>query len=213
LLRQVVVGQDAQGNDIFYNPGRYTNFNFDSKSTKGIVKLDWNINDKNRFAVIYNWLNASRGQPANRNAIAFRGPNASVLQFENAGYEINNNISSIQMELNSTFTDELVNKLQIGYTRFDDFRNPFSSPAPSIQILDATGSSSYIIAGHEPFSINNELDQKVFQITNNMNLFKGNHTYTAGFSFEKFQFDNSFNLGAYGAQGVFFPTTLPVIMP
>ena len=40
-----------------------------------------------------------------------------------------------------------------------------------------------------------------------MNIFQGNHTYTVGFSFEKFQFDNSFNLGAYGAQGVFFPTT------
>ena len=207
LLRQVVIGKDAQGNNLFYNPGAFRDFNYDSGSTKGIVKLDWNINDKNRFAIIYNWLNASREQPANRNAIAFRGPDPSVLQFENAGYEINNNINSVQLELNSTLSNEVVNKLQVGYTHFDDFRNPFSTPAPSLQILDATGSSSYIIAGHEPFSINNELDQKVFQLTNNMNIFKGNHTYTVGFSFEKFQFDNSFNLGTYGAQGVFFPTT------
>ena len=97
--------------------------------------------------------------------------------------------------------------MQVGYTHFDDFRNPFSTPAPSIVILDDTGSSNYIIAGHEPFSINNTLDQKVFQITNNLNYFQGNHTFTIGFSFEKFEFDNSFNLGAYGAQGVFFPTT------
>ncbi len=207
LLRQVVVGQDAQGNDIFYNPGRFTGFNFDQESTKGIIKLDWNINDKNRLAIIYNFLNASKGKPANRNAIAFRGPTTQTLQFENAGYEINNNIQSVQIELNSTLSDEATNKLQMGYTHFDDFRTPFSSPAPSIQILDETGSSSYIIAGHEPFSINNRLDQKVFQLTDNLNIFKGNHTYTIGFSFEKFQFDNSFNLGAYGAQGVFFPTT------
>ncbi|NHF59345.1 TonB-dependent receptor plug domain-containing protein [Flavobacteriaceae bacterium TP-CH-4] len=207
LLRQVVIGQNAQGNDIFYNPGRFEGFNFDQESTKGIIKLDWNINDKNRLALIYNFLNASKGKPANRNAIAFRGPNTQTLQFENAGYEINNNIQSVQVELNSTVSDEATNKLQVGYTHFDDFRNPFSTPAPSIQILDATGSSSYIIAGHEPFSINNRLDQKVFQITDNFNIFKGNHTYTIGFSFEKFQFDNSFNLGAYGAQGVFFPTT------
>jgi len=207
LLRQVVVGQDAQGNDIFYNPGAYEGFNFDQESTKGIIKLDWNINDKNRLAIIYNFLNASKGKPANRNAIAFRGPDTSVLQFENAGYEINNNINSVQIELNSTLQENMTNKLQVGYTHFDDFRNPFSTPAPSIQILDASGTSSYIIAGHEPFSINNRLDQKVFQLTNNLNIFKGNHTYTIGFSFEKFQFDNSFNLGAYGAQGVFFPTT------
>ena len=31
-----------------------------------------------------------------------------------------------------------------------------------------------------------------------MNIVKGNHTYTVGFSFEKFQFDNSFNLGVFG---------------
>ncbi|NNK11092.1 MAG: TonB-dependent receptor, partial [Flavobacteriaceae bacterium] len=207
LLRQVVIGQDAQGNDIFYNPGSFQDFNFDQESTKGIIKLDWNINDNNRLAIIYNFLDASKGKPANRDAITFRGPNTQTLQFENAGYEINNKIKSLQLELNSTLSDEATNKLQIGYTHFDDFRNPFSTPAPSIVILDDTGSSNYIIAGHEPFSINNRLDQKVFQLTNNLNIFKGDHTYTIGFSFEKFQFDNSFNLGAYGAQGVFFPTT------
>ena len=207
LLRQVVIGQDGQGNDIFYDPGRITGFNFDQESTKGIIKLDWNINDKNRLAIIYNFLDASKGKPANRDAITFRGPSTQTLQFENAGYEINNRIQSVQLELNSNISDNVTNKLQLGYTHFDDFRNPFSTPAPSIVLLDDTGSSNYIIAGHEPFSIFNRLDQKVFQITNNLNFFKGNHTYTVGFSFEKFQFDNSFNLGAYGAQGVFFPTT------
>ncbi|MGI9547291.1 MAG: TonB-dependent receptor, partial [Flavobacteriaceae bacterium] len=66
-----------------------------------------------------------------------------------------------------------------------------------------------IVAGHEPFSINNRLKQDVFQISNNMNIFAGKHTFTAGFSFEQFKFYNSFNLGAYffadarGAVGVF----------
>ncbi len=207
LLRQVVIGQDAQGNDLFYNPGAYEGFNFDQESTKGIFKIDWNINDKNRLALIYNFLNSTKGKPAHPSALGFRGPNTSVLQFQNSGYEINNNINSVQIELNSTLQDNITNKLQVGYTHFDDFRTPFSTPAPTLTILDATGSSNYIIAGHEPFSINNRLDQKVLQITDNMNIFKGNHTYTIGFSFEKFQFDNSFNLGAYGAQGVFFPTT------
>lgn len=206
ILRQVVVGQDAQGNDIFYDPGAITGFNFDQNSTKGIIKLDWNINDSNRLAIIYNFLDASKGKPANRDAITFRGPSTQTLQFENAGYEINNRINSLQIELNSNLSSEATNKLQVGYTHFDDFRNPFSTPAPSITLLDDTGSSNYIIAGHEPFSINNRLDQKVFQITDNLNFFKGDHTFTVGFSFEKFQFDNSFNLGVYGAQGVFFPT-------
>ncbi|VAW10014.1 Oar protein [hydrothermal vent metagenome] len=179
-----------------YDTGRYEGFTYGAESTKGIFKLDWNINDNNRLAVIYNFMNASKEKPAHPTAIALREPSFTTLQFENTGYEINNKLQSVQLELNSTLSGEVTNKLQVGYTHFDDFRNPLSAPGPSINI--SKGGVNYIIAGHEPFSIHNRLDQKVFQITNNMNIFKGNHTYTVGFSFEKFQFDNSFNLTSYG---------------
>lgn len=100
------------------------------------------------------------------------------------------------VELNSKFSETVSNKLQTGYTHFDDFRNPFSSPAPVINIQDGAG-SNYIIAGHEPFSIHNTLDQKVFQITDNLSYTVGNHSFTFGGSFEKFEFKNSFNLTGY----------------
>ncbi len=180
-----------------YNTGRFEGFTYGSESTKGILKLDWNINDNNRLALIYNFLDASKEKPAHPTAIRTRGPSFATLQFENSGYQINNKLNSFQLELNSTLSDQITNKLQVGYSHFDDFRNPLSSPAPAITILDGNG-VPYIIVGHEPFSIHNRLDQKVFQLTNNMNIFSGNHTYTVGFSYEKFQFDNSFNLGAYG---------------
>ncbi|VAW21538.1 Oar protein, partial [hydrothermal vent metagenome] len=82
-------------------------------------------------------------------------------------------------------------------THFDDFRVPKSTPMPAFRIQDGSG-GNYIVVGHEPFSINNKLDQKVFQLTNNLNISKGDHNYTIGFSYEKFEFDNSFNLGTYG---------------
>jgi hypothetical protein len=182
--------------ELGYNPGRYEGFNYGAESTKGIIKLDWNINDNNRLAVIYNFLNASKEKPAHPTAIGARGPNFTTLQFENSGYEINNELNSVQFELNSTLSDNTSNKLQIGFTHFNDFRNPFSGPAPIIAIQDGAG-SNYIIAGHEPFSINNQLDQKVFQVTDNLNFVKGDHTYTVGFAFEKFKFKNSFNLVNY----------------
>ncbi|TYP71457.1 TonB-dependent receptor [Aquimarina intermedia] len=179
-----------------YNPGAYQGFTYESESTKGIFKLDWNINDKHRAALIYNFLTASKEKPAHPTALGFRGPNAATLQFENSGYEINNRINSFQLEVNSTFSNKVSNKFQAGYTHFDDFRNPLSSPAPVITIQDGSG-SNYIIAGHEPFSINNKLDQKVIQATNNLTIFVGDHTITAGASFEMFRFKNSFNLTAY----------------
>jgi hypothetical protein len=181
---------------VGYDPGAYEGFTHASESTKGIFKIDWNINDNNRLAIIYNFLNASKEKPAHPTAIGFRGPNASTLQFQNSGYEINNELRSIQVELNSTLSDNASNKFQMGYTHFNDFRNPFSTPAPSINIYK--DGSPYIIAGHEPFSVHNRLDQKVFQFSDNMNFFKGDHTYTIGFAFEKFSFDNSFNLTSYG---------------
>jgi len=182
---------------IGYDTGAFENFSHKSESTKGIFKLDWNINDNNRLAVIYNFLNASKDKTAHPTALGFRGPNSQILQFENSGYQINNEIDSYLIELNSTITNNVTNKFQMGYTHFNDYRSPKSSPMPAFRIQDGAG-ANYIVAGHEPFSINNRLDQKVFQLTNNMSIFSGDHTFTIGFSFEKFQFDNSFNLGAYG---------------
>jgi len=183
-------------NKLGYKTGAYQGFTHNSNSNKGIVKFDWNINDDHKLAVIYNFLDASKDKPAHPTAIRRRGPDNNTMQFENSGYEINNQISSFLVELNSKFTETISNKLQAGYTHFNDFRNPFSAPAPVISITK--DGSPYIIAGHEPFSINNRLDQKVIQITDNLNIVKGNHTFTAGFSFEKFIFKNSFNLKGYG---------------
>lgn len=182
--------------NLGYNTGAYQGFLHNSNSRKGIIKLDWNVNDNNKLAFIYNFLDASKDKPAHPSALGFRGPNASILQFQNSGYQINNKLSSFLLELNSKINEKISNKLQAGYTHFDDFRNPFSTPAPVINIQDGAG-SNYIIAGHEPFSINNTLDQKVFQITDNLNYTTGNHAFTFGASFEKFQFQNSFNLGGY----------------
>ncbi len=191
--------------ELGYDTGDYEGFLYKTESVKGIAKLDWNINDNNRLSLVYNFLDASREQPAHPTALAFRGPSASTLQFENSGYQINNQLQSILLELNSTLTDNVTNKLQVGYTSFNDFRNPMSTPAPSINILE--NGSPYIIAGHEPFSINNKLEQSIFQFTDNLTYYYKNHGITMGISYEKFKFGNSFNLGAYGARGVFFPTS------
>ncbi|MBC5839246.1 TonB-dependent receptor [Flavobacterium muglaense] len=179
-----------------YNTGAYQGFKHNSGSNKGIIKFDWNINDNNKLAVIYNFLDASKDKPAHPTALGFRGPNANILQYANSGYQINNKLDSFLVELNSKVSETVSNKLQAGYTHFNDFRNPFSTPAPVINIEDGSG-ANYIIAGNEPFSIHNTLDQKVFQVTNNLTYTTGSHVFTFGGSFEKYQFKNSFNLGGY----------------
>jgi hypothetical protein len=184
-----------------YESGAYENFNFKTENQKAIVKLDWNINDANKLSFTYNYLDAFKEKPANPSAIGRRGPDFLTLQFQNAGYRINNVINGGIVELKTQLKNKAANKLQVGYTVFNDTRNPNSSPFPTIN-LNKDG-IRYIVAGHEPFSINNSLRQSVTQFTDNFNLYKGDHTITLGASFERFNFDNSFNLGAYA--GVFGP--------
>ena len=180
-----------------YETGPYEGYIHNTESTKGLFKLDFNINQNHTLTATYNFLDAFRDKPAHPTAIGNRGPDFNILQFYNSGYRINNVIHSGIIELRSLFGNKMANKFQAGYTKFKDSRDPFSEAAPVINILRDGG--RYIIAGHEPFSINNRLDQDVFQITNNFNYYAGKHTITAGVSLERFDFDNSFNLGVYDA--------------
>lgn len=199
---------NALMNKYGYNTGAYEGYMHDTENMKGIIKLDWNINDNNTLTAKYNFLDASKDNNAHPTAIGRRGPDRVTLQFENSGYQINNEIQSGIVELNSRY-ENFSNKLLLGYTKFHDYRNPFSDPFPVINIKQA--GIRGIVAGHEPFSIHNVLNQEVFQFTDNFNYYMGKHTITAGVSFEKFKFNNSFNLVAY--ETFFNPDLFPYGSP
>jgi hypothetical protein len=179
-----------------YETGPYQGFTHDQKSYKWLYKIDWNIDDINKLSFTYNGLDASKDKPAHPSAIGRRGPDYTTLQFRNSGYEITNKLHSFSTELKSNFSGKSANKLRLVYTSFRDRRNPFSSPFPVINI--SKYNTRYIVAGHEPFSINNTLNQDAFQATNDFTLYKKNHTITLGASYESFKFANSFNLTGYG---------------
>lgn len=185
-----------------YETGPYENFKHNTNNQKGIFKLDFNLSDNHKLSATFNFLDAFKEKPAHPSAIGRRGPDNLTLQFRNSGYRINNKIYSGIAELKSIFGNNFANKFQLGYTEFNDSRDPFSEPFPVLNI--GKGGVRYIIAGHEPFSIHNRLDQTVFQVTDNFNIYLNSHTLTIGSSFERFNFDNSFNLTGYGAR-VFFP--------
>jgi hypothetical protein len=180
-----------------YETGPYQNYTLDQTNYKWLAKLDWNISTVHKLSITYNGLDAKKDKPAHPSAIGRRGPDFTTLQFQNSGYEIVNKLNSFGAELKSNFINGNANKLRVVYTSFRDKRNPFSTPFPVINI--SKNGVRYIVAGHEPFSINNRLNQDAFQITNDFNAYFRNHTLTAGASFESFKFGNSFNLTGYGA--------------
>ncbi len=183
-------------NRFNYVTGPYQGFTHDQTNFKWLAKLDWNISQIHKLSFTYNGLNAKKDKPAHPSAIGRRGPDYTTLQFQNSGYEMVNKLNSFGTELKSNFKGNAANKLRMVYTLFRDIRNPFSTPFPVINI--AKFNTRYIVAGHEPFSINNALKQDAIQVTNDFTLYKKNHTITIGGSYESFKFENSFNLTGYG---------------
>ena len=179
-----------------YDTGPYQGFTHDQTNYKWLAKLDWNISDVHKLSFTYNALDASKDKPAHPSAIGRRGPDYTTLQFQNSGYEIINKLNSFSSELRSNWKGNYANKLRLVYTKFNDKRNPFSTPFPVVNI--SKYGTRYIVAGHEPFSIFNRLNQDAFQAVNDFTIFKKNHTITAGLSYESFKFANSFNLTGYG---------------
>ena len=167
-----------------------------------LAKFDWNISANNTLSLRYNYLNALRDLPPHPFVLSFnntgRGPNESSLPFKNSGYTMVNRLNSLALEVNSHQTG-YANRLFASYSGFRDHRTPFSAPFPTIEIGE--GSVTYTTAGHEPFSIHNILDQNVWQLTDNLTFFRGNHVFTLGANFERFSFFNSFNIFR---NGVFF---------
>ena len=185
-----------------YDPGPYQGYIHETNNDKLLAKLDWNVNQSNVLSFRYNYLNAKRDLGPHPFVLSFgntgRGPNATSLPFQKSGYAINNKLHSFALELNSRST-RFANRFFASYNRFRDFREPFSEDFPTIEIGEA--GVTYTTVGHEPFSINNVLDQDVWQLTNNFSVFRGRHTFTLGANFERFSFFNSFNLFRHG----FFP--------
>lgn len=183
-------------NRFGYVTGPYQGFTFNQTNYKWLAKLDWNISDIHKLTFTYNGLDAGLDKPAHPSAIGRRGPDFYTLQFQNSGYKIVNKLHSFNAELKSNFNSKYANKLRLVYTQFRDHREPFSAPFPSVNI--SKNGLRYIVAGHEPFSVHNVLNQDAFQATDNFNIFLNKHTLTFGASYESFKFANSFNLTGYG---------------
>lgn len=188
-----------------YDTGAYEGYTHSTDNEKLLLKLNWNINDRNNASLRYNYLNAFRDQGPHPFVLSFggRGPNATSLPFQNSGYRINNKLHSVAFELNSR-SDGWANRFFASYNRFEDHRDPFSTNFPTIEIVE--GGVTYATAGQEPFSIHNILDQDVFQLTNNFSYFKDKHVLTFGVNYESFSFFNSFNLFRHGLFGPIPPS-------
>ncbi|MBC6368885.1 carboxypeptidase regulatory-like domain-containing protein [Algoriphagus sp. AK58] len=187
-------------NNFNYETGPYQDYDNETLATKFLVKLDYNINDKNKLSLRYNHLDSSTDVLlSNSSSLGFGNRNLrpEALNFQNSNYSILENIRSIVAELNTRVKDNMSNSLIVGYTFQDESRGSRGTFFPMVDILN--NGSTYTTFGFEPFTPNNELRYKTFQIQDNLQIFAGKHTITTGFSYEYYESENVFFPGSQSA--------------
>ncbi len=204
-----------------YETGAYDNFpNFQSKNTKILLRLDWNISQVHKLTLKYSDLASTNDAAMSSsviNSTATNGPNAWVSQnrnsvnnmsFANSQYGFKDVVKSAALELNSNISGRFSNQLIATYTKIQTTRTSPSTVFPFVDIIgDPTKSGlaatyaggakgNYMSFGYESFSYNNDVLNKIFNITDNFTYYTGNHAITAGAAYEYQSVGNMFMPGS-----------------
>jgi hypothetical protein len=206
-----------------YETGKFDNFDaFNPKNTKYLLKLDWNINDKNKLTVKYSYLNATSDQPINgtstpnnasytftnteTNASTTRGTGGLVnsrfsnqsMSFANSNYGFINKVTTGTVELNSSISSKFSNQFLATFKKYGNPRTSKGQIFPTIDIYNGLG-SNYISAGSDPFTKYNDVIDNTYSVYDNLTYYAGKHTITGGINYEYQKVGNAFMPGAAGS--------------
>ena len=179
-----------------YETGSFTNFPADENNYKLLARLDWNITDKHRLALRYNYTKN----------LVYRSPNASSMDggtrmsearmsqasmsYANSMYSMDNLVNSFSFDLNSRLSDNLFNQFLATFSKLDDLRGSTSDEFPFIDILK--DGQAYLSLGYELFTWNNAVHNNVWNIKNELTYYSGNHKIVGGIAYEYKMADNAY---------------------
>lgn len=169
-----------------YDPGSYENVIRKLEAQRFLVKFDYNLNKQHKISIRHSYNSGENFSP--------RGSSTSRIRFENSGIYFPNTTNATTLEVSSNFENKS-NKLILGFTSVKDNRDPIGAKFPYVDIKE--GDMEF---GSEQFSTANLLEQKIFTLTNNFSLYKGQHTFTIGTHNELYDMNNVFirqNFGSY----------------
>jgi len=187
---------DFVRNEYGYETGSYTDFPADESNKKLLARLDWNITNKHRLALRYNYTknlywsspNASSMDGGTRMSEA-RMSQAS-MSYANSMYSMNNLVHSFSFDLNSRLSDNISNQFLATFSKLDDVRGTNSSEFPFIDILQ--DGQAYLSLGYELFTWNNGVHNDVWNVKDELTYYLGNHKIIGGVAYEYKMADNSY---------------------
>jgi Carboxypeptidase regulatory-like domain len=180
-------------NRFDYDTGPFEDIDDETPVKRFLIRNDYNLNNSNKIAVRYTHLNSFTDVGLSNSASALQGRtggSTQYLSFQNSNYKILENIRSGIAEWNTVIGGSMSNQLQSGYTYQDESRDSRGKFFPFVDIFE--GGANYTSFGFEPFTANNELRYKTFQIQDNFTKFSTRHSITAGGYLEKYHSDNVF---------------------
>lgn len=181
---------ESKLSEFGYDPGTFTNNETFLDSEKFTARLDFNLNQQHKLMVKHSYVSGDN--------VEGNQSNPRSIFYSNAAEAFQTTTNSTSVELNSVFGNKYANNLILGFTAVRDDRDPNGEPFPWVQIDDGNGAN--ITFGSERFSTANLLNQDIFTITDNFEIYKGKHTLTLGTHNEFYSVDNlflAFNFGEY----------------
>ena len=212
---------DYLANTYGYSTGGWENYTKNVSNMKILARVDWNITNKHHLAVRYNYTTNKRWVGTNGSSADFNstmdGSNDPLkgtrmnqnrmsqysMAFVNSMYSMENNVSSISVDLNSRLGDNLSNQFLATWSNIEDVRGSDSDKFPFIDIMNGyTGSLAdgtlkqtlepYMAAGYELFTWYNGVHNRVLNIKDDLTWYLGAHKLMGGLSYE-YQFaDNAY---------------------
>ncbi|MFC2102889.1 TonB-dependent receptor domain-containing protein [Bacteroidota bacterium] len=179
---------DVLNNQYGLNPGGFGSLTSEQPSNKLFARIDWNISQDHTLTLRHNFVDADRDLLNNRNS-------SSRIAFETYNYRITSTTNSSALQLNSTFGNNMSNELIVGFTTIRDRRAGIGADMPEIEVDEG---SLTLHVGPDRFSSANELDQDIFEVTDNFTFIAGDHALTVGTHNEFFSFRNLFIRSFFG---------------
>jgi hypothetical protein len=199
LSRVSVADMDAVSsfvnNKYGYNTGSHTDWSADNDTYKILARLDWNITDRHKLALRYNYTKSRSWKTPSTSVdggtLPYSRTSLYAMTYANSMYSMDNKVHTFSFDLNSRLTDNLSNQLLVTFSKIDDIRGSNSSDFPFVDILDGDG-GNYISLGYELFTWNNAVHNNILNIKDDVTYYLANHTITAGLSYEYQMADNMY---------------------
>jgi hypothetical protein len=177
-----------------YETGGYEGANDLTPAKRYLLRTDYNLNNNSKVSFRYNQLDSSSNSILSSSSSAGIGrPNLSnnFLNFNASNYQVLENIKSGIGEWNMVIGQTMSNSLITGYTTNDESRGDIGKLFPFVDILGPDG-VAYTSFGSEPFTPNNELRYKTFQLKDDLTKFGLSHSFTFGGTVQYYESENVF---------------------